>query len=105
MVGKLEHIPLPKSTGNLVISLNVLDLIPEIPKVLKEIKRILIPGPESRYFFVFPLDPGDRLSSKADRWKSLIVQAGLEDPTLFCLSGKNYKGRSLRLLGLTNILP
>lgn len=103
MVGKMEQIPLPTGTGNLVISLNVLDLIPEISKVLREIKRILIPGPESHYFFVFPLDPGDRLSSKTEHWKSLIVQAGLEEPTLFYLTGKNYKGRTLRLLGLTNI--
>jgi hypothetical protein len=33
----------------------------------------------------------------------MIVQAGLETPRLYCLSGKNYKGKSLRLLVLTNM--
>jgi ubiquinone/menaquinone biosynthesis C-methylase UbiE len=102
MVGKMENIPLPENMGDLVISLNVLDLIPEVPKVLGEIKRILCPPPRGRYFLVFPLDPGNRLQPKAEAWHDLIVRAGLEEPILFCLTGKNYKGKSLRLLGLTN---
>jgi SAM-dependent methyltransferase len=102
MVGKIEAIPLPEKSTDLVISLNVLDLIPNIARTLEEIKRILRLPPGNRYFFLFPLDLRDRLQDKAELWQSRILQAGLEEPTLFCLSGKNYKGRSLRLLGLTN---
>jgi SAM-dependent methyltransferase len=102
-VGKVEHLPLSDQTGDLIISINLLDLVPDVFRVLREIKRILSRPPLSRYFFVFPLNPRDRLLSKAEDWKSMIVQAGLETPQLFCLSGKNYKGKSLRLLVLTNM--
>jgi SAM-dependent methyltransferase len=105
MVGKIEAIPLPENSADLVISLNVLDLIPNVSKVLEEIKRVLGPPPRNRYFFVFPLDPGERLQAKAQAWQDRLSQAGLEEPSLFCLSGKNYKGKSLRLLGLTNAVP
>ncbi len=102
-VGKVEHLPLADHTGDLIISINLLDLIPDVPRVLKEIKRILSERPPGRYFFIFPLNPRDRLHSKAEDWKAMIIRAGLEIPKLFCLSGKNYKGNSLRLLVLTNI--
>ena len=105
MTGKVEHLPFSGKAGDMVISLNLLDLVPDIPKVLREIKRVLKSPPEGRYFFVFPLDPGDRLLRKAEAWQSMILQSGLEAPAFFCLSGKNYKGTSLRLLGLTNIAP
>ncbi|MFH0787747.1 MAG: class I SAM-dependent methyltransferase [Pseudomonadota bacterium] len=105
VVAKVEQLPLSEKAGDLIMSLNLLDLIPDIPRVLREIKRILNPPPLNRYFFVFPLDPRDRLQRKAEHWRSMIVQAGLDEPILFCLSGKNYQGKSLRLLGLTNIDP
>lgn len=101
-VGTVEHIPLPENAGDLVIGINLLDLVPEVPKALEEIKRILA-GNKGRYFFVFPLNPRARLLKEAETWKSLFFQAGLDEPTLFCLSTKNYKGESLRLLVLTNI--
>ena len=105
LIGKVEHLPFTEKVGDLVISLNLLDVIPDIPKVLSEIKRILADPPRSHYFFLFPLNPRDRLQQKAEAWKAMTIRAGLEDPILFCLSGKNYKGQSLRLLGLTNIDP
>jgi SAM-dependent methyltransferase len=102
---KVEHLPFSEQAGDLIMSLNLLNLIPDIPTVLLEIKRILCPSPWNRYFFVFPLGPRDRLQRKAEDWRALILKAGLDEPILFCLSGKNYKGKSLRLLGLTNIGP
>lgn len=105
VVGKVEDIPIVEQGADLVISLNVLDIIPDIPKVLGEVKRILKNPPHNRYFFVFPLDPRDRLQRKAEDWKSMIVEAGLNKPILFYLPGKNYKGKSLRWLGLTDIDP
>ena len=102
-VGKVEHLPLADHTGDLIISINLLDLVPDVFRVLQEIKRILSDPPQSKYFFVFPLNPRDRLHSKAEIWKGMIARAGLETPRLFCLSGKNYKGKSLRLLVLTNM--
>jgi SAM-dependent methyltransferase len=105
LVAKVEHLPFSEKTGDLVMSLNLLNLIPDIPKVLGEIKRLLNPPPLNRYFFVFPLDPRDRLQRKAEEWRAMIIKAGLDEPIPFCLSGKNYKGKSLRLLGLTNIDP
>lgn len=102
-VGTVEHIPLPENAGDLVIGINLLDLVPEVPKVLKEIKRILAGPKKGRYFFVFPLNPRARLLKEAETWKSLFLQAGLDEPTFYCLSTKNYKGESLRLLVLTNI--
>ncbi len=102
-VGKVEHLPLADHTGDLIISINLLDLIPDVPRVLKEIKRILSERPPGRYFFVFPLNPRDRLHSKAETWKTMMIESGLESPSLYCLSGKNYKGNSLRLLVLTNM--
>ena len=89
-VGKVEHLPLADHTGDLIISINLLDLIPDVPRVLREIKRILSRPPLSRYFFVFPLNPLDRLHSKAETWKAMIIQAGLETPRLFCLSILKY---------------
>jgi hypothetical protein len=83
----------------------LLNLISDAPLVLEEIKRILSVAPKARYFFIFPLKPRDRLKSKAEAWKSMMTQAGLETPRLLCLSGKNYKGKSLRLMVLTNIEP
>ncbi|MCJ7833182.1 MAG: class I SAM-dependent methyltransferase [Deltaproteobacteria bacterium] len=105
MVGKAEHLPLAENSGDLIVSFNLLDLIADVPRVLLEIKRILSETPQGRYFFVFPLNPRDRLKSKAEAWKMMMIQAGLETPRLFCLSGKNYKGKSLRLMVLTNIEP
>jgi SAM-dependent methyltransferase len=104
-VGKVEHLPLADHSGDLIISINLLDLIPDVPRVLREIKRILSDPLLSRYFFVFPLNPRDRLQSKAETWKTMVIDSGLEAPSLFCLAGKNYKGNSLRLLILTNRIP
>jgi SAM-dependent methyltransferase len=103
-VGKVEHLPLTDHSGDLIVSINLLNLIPEVPRVLREIKRILSEPPLGRYFFVFPLNPRDRLHSKAETWKAMVINSGLEAPSLFCLSGKNYKGKSLRLLVLTNTI-
>lgn len=103
-VGKAEHLPLADHSVDLIISINLLDLIPDVPRVLREIKRILSEPPMSRYFFVFPLNPRDRLHSKAETWQNMVLDSGLEIPSLFCLSGKNYKGKSLRLLVLTNMV-
>jgi SAM-dependent methyltransferase len=105
LLGKVEHLPFAQKTGDLVICLNVLDVIPDIPTVLGEIKRILGDPPKDRYFFLFPLNPRDRLKQKAETWRSMIRTAGLAEPVIFCLSAKNYKGQSLRLLGATNIDP
>jgi SAM-dependent methyltransferase len=105
LLGKVEHLPFAKKTGDLVISLNVMDVLPDIPRVLGEIKRILADPPKGRYFFLFPLNPRDRLRQTAEAWRSMVLDAGLDNPSLFCMSGKNYKGQSLRLLGLTNINP
>jgi SAM-dependent methyltransferase len=102
-VGKVEHLPLADRTSDLIISINLLNLIPDVPGVLREINRILSGSPLNRYFFLFPLDPRDRLQSRAEIWKIMITEAGLESPKLFCLSGKNYKDKSLRLLVLTNL--
>lgn len=102
-VGKVEQLPLLKNAGDLVISINLLDLVPEVPRVLKEIKGILAGQEKGRYFFVFPLNPRTRLQTQAENWKSQLIHAGLDGPKLFCLSTKNYKGESLRLLGLTNV--
>ncbi|MBA4395452.1 MAG: hypothetical protein C0407_18025, partial [Desulfobacca sp.] len=85
LIGKVEQLPFMEKVGDLVISLNLLDVIPDIPKVLAEIKRILMDPPRNRYFFIFPLDPRDRLQHKADLWRSMTVSAGLDEPTLFCL--------------------
>jgi len=103
-VGKVENLPLADHTGDLIIRINLLELVPDVPRVLTEIQRILSGPSQGRYFFAFPLNPRDRLRSKAEGWKSMIIQSGLETPGLFCLSGKNYKGKSLRLLILTNII-
>ncbi len=102
-VAKVEHLPLKDHSGDLIISINLLDLIPDVPRVLREIKRIISGTTLSRYFFIFPLNPRDRLQSKAEIWKAMILRSGLASPQLFCLSGKNYKGKSLRLLVLTNM--
>ena len=104
-VGKVEQLPLLENAGDLVISINLLDLVPDASMVLKEIKGILAGQKKGRYFFVFPLNPRARLQTQAANWKFRLIQAGLDRPKLFCLSTKNYKGESLRLLGLTNIDP
>ena len=103
-VGKVEYLPLADHSGDLIISINLLDLIPDVPRVLREIKRIISEPPRGRYFFIFPLNPRDRLQSKAETWKNMIIESGLETPSLYCLSGKNYRGKSLRLLVLTNMV-
>jgi SAM-dependent methyltransferase len=102
-VGKVEHLPLADHSGDLIISINLLNLLPDVPRVLREIKRILSESLWSRYFFVFPLNPRDRLQSKAETWKDMVIDSSLKPPSLFCLTGKNYKGKSLRLLVLTNM--
>jgi SAM-dependent methyltransferase len=102
-VGKVEALPLADHCGDLIISINLLDLIPDVPRVLREIQRILSHPQLSRYFFVFPLTRRERLQSKAEAWESMILEAGLERPQIFSLKGKNYKGKILRLLVLTNM--
>jgi hypothetical protein len=101
-VGKVEYLPLADHSGNLIICIKLLDLIPDVPRVLREIQRVISEPPQGRYFFVFPLNPRDRLQFRAETWKKMIIESGLEPPSLYCLSGKNYKGKSLRLLVLTN---
>lgn len=101
-LAKAERIPLPEGMADLAISLHLLDLIPDSLKVLKEVKRVLKHTGRSGYFFVFPLSPGDRLPEKAAVWQTRLIESGLRPPHCFSLSGQNYKGRSIRLLGLTN---
>jgi SAM-dependent methyltransferase len=102
-LAKVEKIPLPEGTADLVISLYLLDLIPDVLEVLKEVKRVLKKTGRAGYFFVFPLGPGDRLPEKAAVWQTRLIESGLRPPQCFSLSGQNYKGRSIRLLGLTNL--
>ncbi|MEW6187938.1 MAG: class I SAM-dependent methyltransferase [Thermodesulfobacteriota bacterium] len=102
-VGKVEALPLTDHCGDLIISINLLDLIPDVPRVLREIRRVLSNSRISRYFFVFPLNRRERLQSRAEAWESMILEAGLERPQIFSFKGKNYKGQTLRLLVLTNM--
>jgi SAM-dependent methyltransferase len=101
-VGKVEDIPLKKGQADLVISIHLLDLIPDPPRVLGEIRRVLSSETEGGYFFLFPLKPRDVLSTKAAVWERMILEAGLRRPRMYCLRGRNYKGQTLRLLVLTD---
>ncbi len=103
IVGKVEDIPVVAESVDLVISLHLLDLVADVPRVLRGIKRVLAPRPWGRYFFLFAIDPGARLSAKAEGWKSMVLEAGLEGPRLYYLQDRNYQGKRLRLLMVTNL--
>lgn len=78
--GNAESIPLPDASVDVVTSNGVLNLVPDKPKAMREIHRVLRPGGRLQVAdVVLAEEPSDACRSQPELWAECIVGATRED--------------------------
>ena len=81
--GQAEKIPLPDASVDVVTTNGVLNLVPDKPKAVREIHRVLRPGGRIQVAdIVLAQTPSEACRSKPELWAECIVGATKEDDYL-----------------------
>lgn len=81
--GEAEEIPLPDESVDVVTSNGVLNLVPDKPAAVREIRRVLRPGGRVQIAdIVLATEPSEACRSQPDLWAECIVGATKEEDYL-----------------------
>lgn len=94
--GDAEEIPLPDGSVDVVTSNGVLNLVPDKPRAVQEIHRVLRPGGRVQIAdIVLEKTPSEACRSKPELWAECIVGATREDEYLGYFEEAGFEGVEL----------